>query len=158
MQKDISNYDLWAQADDLSLGCLLQANHCILVREVGDRSKVFFPLCDLPGSVCIVWPATRMVAPTNGAECWVPKQDAQGMTVEDVHACIVDPERWEALPIQWRGPMGQAACAFGAPHPWTHAVRAYQTGEWDALLKVAARQGFWSLPGSTVKSVASAKI
>lgn len=147
-------HGLWGSVQNIWLGCAFRASHKLVVREIGNRSKVFFALTDVPGSCCIGWPAKQAKLPrqASGAPaCWIP---AECPDLDDVFLTVLDWGRYEAQSVEWRSPAWQFANLKG-PGSWCHEVRAFDIGGgWAPLRVVAARACFWQLPVTTLKLIA----
>lgn len=132
---------------DLWLSFLVEAGHCLLLREVrqdGAREPPIFALISIPGGVALGWPAEQQEVPGGGGLCWVPSSS----NAKTVYLPIVSFAHSEAIRYRWRSPLSQwlsfpqarGQCA-------SQQIRAFADGssQWEPLLTVCAKAGFWAI-------------
>lgn len=130
------------------MGCLLRAEHSILVRTKGANSNGnwVFPLLDTVGTCSLVWPAKQFLSPDASAKQFFTF-NLEPPSMRDIYLPVVDLSMFEAIPVRWRSPLSLARDHPTVdPSAWlVLGVVCEVTGPAEPLLTVAARHAFWSL-------------
>ena len=75
--------------------------------------------------------------------------------VNEYFFAVLDLKEVEAVQIQWRSPLWQqVSCPGMAPSGRAPGIRAFQVGNPDTIIKVAARSAFWSIGVATLVALA----
>lgn len=152
----LEGHDSWSDVQHAWLGCLF--NSPILVKRTDDEGEHddswYFTVGDTPGSACLLIPAEeRYLGDDADASYFVPKV---GSTMRSV--AVTNPAKWVARSYKWRSPAWQCV---NFPHLrcYTKAifegVRAFPDSSPIPLLKLCARNAFFSVPVVLMRKIAN---
>ena len=137
--------DCWAAAKNSWCSLLVDVPRLCLRPRGRDDSDWFYSLGSVGGSAVAAWPMEIFVV---GSVTFLsPKPEGCKFWLHLLRA-----EDWEALTVQWCGPLEQKARA--SCFPSDRFIVAKGNHEALPLLQCAARSAFWSLPKTTLLSVA----